>query len=268
MEELLTNVFFPKLLYNLAAIILIIALWKLNTNFYRHLMKNTDRDAAGSSLRLSVIKTVYTAARYAILLMGTLTLMQINGINVTSILTGLGIASAVVGLAIQEPLKDMISGFQIVTDHFFKEGDVITYEGKTGIVTFFGIRATRIRVLETNQTLTVSNRNISEITVVGRDCLIDIPLPYSLSAEESSKVMEQAAERIRNEGTADTCVYEGIQEFADSAIIHRLRMECDPVKHLETKRAARKTVSLVLEENDIAIPFNQLDVHFDQSGEQ
>jgi small conductance mechanosensitive channel len=268
MEELLTSVFFPKLLYNLAAILLIIALWKLNTNFYRHLMKSDDSSAAGNSLRRSVIKTTYQAARYAILLMGTLTLMQINGINVTSILTGLGIASAVVGLAIQEPLKDMISGFQIVTDHFFKEGDVITYEGKTGVVTFFGIRATKIRVLETNQILTISNRNISEITVVGRDCLIDIPLPYSLSAQESAGVMEQAAERIKSEGTADTCVYEGIQEFADSAIIHRLRMECDPIRHLETKRAARKTVSLVLEDSGIAIPFNQLDVHLDQGGEQ
>lgn len=267
MEELLTSVFFPKLLYNIAAILLIIALWKLNTHFYRQLMKKDEGNDTGSSLRHSVIKAAYTAARYAILLMAALTLMQINGINVTSILTGLGIASAVVGLAIQEPLKDMISGFQIITDHFFREGDVVTYEGRTGVVTFFGIRATKIRILETGQILTVSNRNISEITVVGRDCMMDIPLPYSLSAEESAALMKQAAERIRDEGIADACAYEGIQDFADSAIIHRLHMECEPVKHVETKRAARRTVSLVLEENNIAIPFNQLDVHLDQSGE-
>lgn len=262
MNDFLASAFFPRLLYNLAAILLIAALWKLNTHVYKKLMK----PAENNSLRSSVLRTVYMADRYAILLMGTLTLMQINGINVTSIITGLGIASAVVGFAIQEPLRDVISGLQIVTDHFFKTGDVVEYSGKRGIVISFSIRSTKIRLLDSGQVLTVSNRNISEIIVVPDLCLLDIPLPYSLKTEEASSCMSEISRRIEEETEASVCRYTGIQDFADSAVIHRLQIEADAENQLQISRECRRIVSLVLEERGISIPFNQLDVHLDPQG--
>ena len=259
MNDFLASAFFPRLLYNLAAILLIAFLWKLNTHVYKKMMK----PAENNSLRSSVLRTVYMADRYAILLMGTLTLMQINGINVTSIITGLGIASAVVGFAIQEPLRDVISGLQIVTDHFFKTGDVVEYNGKRGTVISFTIRSTKIKLLDSEQIMTVSNRNISEITVVPDVCLLDIPLPYSLKADASASCMSEISRRIEKETEASLCKYTGIQDFADSAVIHRLQMEGSAENHLRIKRECRRIVSLVLEERGIDIPFNQLDVHLD-----
>lgn len=262
MEDLFASVFLPRLIYNLAAILLIAALWSFNTHIFRKLIKPEDN----GSLRNSVLRTVYTADRYAILLMGVLTLMQINGINVTSIVTGLGIASAVVGFAIQEPLRDVINGLQIVTDRFFKTGDMVEYNGKTGLVISFTIRSTKIQLADSGQILTVSNRNISEITVLSDTCLLDVPLPYSLKAEEAASYMEQIQKKIEEETDAVSCVYTGIQEFADSAVIHRLKITASASDHLQIRRDARKVISQVLEENGVSIPFNQLDVHLDGQG--
>lgn len=259
MEDLFASVFFPKLIYNLAAILLIVALWKLNTHVYRKLL----RPAESNSLRISVLRTVYTADRYAILLMGVLTLMQINGINVTSIITGLGIASAVIGFAIQEPLRDIINSLQIVTDRFFKTGDVVEYNGKTGVVISFTIRSTKIQFPDSGQILTVSNRNITEISVLSDTCVLDVPLPYSLKTEESASCMEQISSRIEKETDAVSCSYAGIQEFADSAIVHRLIIKGDAARHLQIRRDCRRIIALALEENNISIPFNQLDVHLE-----
>ena len=54
-----------------------------------------------------------------------LMVLQIYGINVSSMLAGVGIASVVIGFALQDSLKDIIRGFVIISDDYYEIGDVI-----------------------------------------------------------------------------------------------------------------------------------------------
>ena len=103
--------------------------------------------------------------------------MQINGINVTSLVAGLGILSAIVGLALQDVIKDIVTGLRIVSEHYFGVGDVIMYEDIEGEVIELSIRSTTIRNINNDEITTISNRLFSKATTsinFGKKMIIDI----------------------------------------------------------------------------------------------
>ena len=75
----------------------------------KYLTKHEDNSQMNGLVKVSfqVVKTIIIAC--AILMV-----LEINGINVTSLVAGLGLASAAVGLALQDFLKDSIMGVHMV----------------------------------------------------------------------------------------------------------------------------------------------------------
>ena len=126
---------------------------------------------------------IFSIARYVVFLIAFITVLQINGVNVSALVTGLGIVGIVVGFALQDVLKDFVMGNNIMLDHFFVVGDVVKYGNVTGKIVSFNIKVTRILDIDTGNFLTVSNRNISEMTVLSNWRDINIPAPYEQSAE-------------------------------------------------------------------------------------
>ena len=70
----------------------------------------------------------------------TLILLNLYGVNTTSLIAGLGIAGAVLGLALQDALKDIFNGLSIIFDNYFVVGDLVDYNGFVGTVTDFGLK--------------------------------------------------------------------------------------------------------------------------------
>jgi hypothetical protein len=58
---------------------------------------------------MTFINLLRNATKYIFLFLGVLIILQINGVNVTSLMAGVGIISIVVGLALQDALKDIIA---------------------------------------------------------------------------------------------------------------------------------------------------------------
>ena len=55
-------------------------------------------------------------------IIATLFVLQLLGFNVSSVIAGVGIVSAIVGLSLQDALKDIIMGFNIIIDSYFSVG--------------------------------------------------------------------------------------------------------------------------------------------------
>jgi len=73
------------------------------------------------------------------------------GINVTALITGLGIGGVAVALALQNVLGDLLASLSIVLDKPFTLGDSITVEGLTGTVESIGLKTTRLRAVSGEQ---------------------------------------------------------------------------------------------------------------------
>jgi len=81
------------------------------------------------------------------------------GINITTLIAGLGISGIAVALAIQNILSDLFASFSIVLDKPFVIGDFIIIDDYMGSVEHVGLKTTRIRSLSGEQ-LIFSNAHL------------------------------------------------------------------------------------------------------------
>lgn len=84
---------------------------------------------------------------------------NIFGMNISSLLAGLGIGGLALALAAKESLENLLGSFTIFLDRPFTVGDLVTVGGITGTVEKVGFRSTRIRTLEKSY-VTVPNKKM------------------------------------------------------------------------------------------------------------
>lgn len=190
------------------------------------------------------------------------------GIEVSALVTTLGIGSLAIALAAQETLGDMFSGFTIMMDQPFTVGDRVELLDLDtwGDVIEIGLRSTRILTRD-NRTVTVPN------SIIGKGLIVNYSIPstryrvqthvgvaYGTDIERAREVMVEA---IRQQDW----VMEGERiealflEFGDSSLNFRVR--CWIEHYVETRRIIDKMNSALyhaLNENNIQIPFPQREV--------
>ena len=205
-----------------------------------------------------MIKSIF---RYVILLLTILALLQINGVNVSSMLAGVGILSVIIGFAVQDVLKDIIKGFDIISDKYFQVGDIIKYKEIEGKVLTIGLKTTKIEDVRSFNTISIANRNIEQVEVVSNSIDVFVPVPYEVSLENAEKAIGDIVIKIKQIENVDDCNYKGVSELADSSIKYMINTRCNPLLKVQMKRNILRCVLLGLRENNIQVPYNQIDIH-------
>lgn len=113
-----------------------------------------DPNAATASNMLTLI------AQILLWSLGGLFVLSNLGVNVTSLIAGLGIGGIAIAFALQGILSDLFASFSIYFDKPFRIGDLIVVGGDTGTVEKIGIKSTRIRTLQ-GEELVVSNAELT-----------------------------------------------------------------------------------------------------------
>ena len=207
------------------------------------------------------IKLISSVLRYVFLIVTVLVVLQINNVNVSSMLAGVGIVSVVIGLAIQDALKDIIRGFSILSDDYFSVGDVIKYKDVEGKVLVIGLKTTKVRSIINQNIISISNRNIEEVQVISSQLDIEVPLSYELSKKDAEKVILECVSNIKNKIDVFSSEYKGINKLDDSSINYLIRIQCNPEIKPQIRRDSICEIVATLEENNIEIPYKQIDIH-------
>lgn len=97
--------------------------------------------------------------KYALLILVVLVVLANFGVNVTSLLAGLGIMAAIFGLACQDIIKDVIAGVTIITENQFSVGDEVAIDDFRGVVSSVGLKTTEITG-KNGEVKIISNRNM------------------------------------------------------------------------------------------------------------
>jgi len=95
---------------------------------------------------------------------GVLFVLSNLGIEVTSLIAGLGIGGIAIAFALQGILSDLFASFSIYFDKPFRIGDFIILGTDSGTVEKIGIKSTRIRTLQ-GEELVVSNAELTTARV-------------------------------------------------------------------------------------------------------
>ena len=261
MEKILEEIFHNKLISSAIVIIISIILYAI---FERVLTKGqTSKKIKGKldNRKTTYIRLFTSILRYAFIIITVLIILQINGVNVTSMLAGVGILSVVIGLAVQDALKDIIMGANIITDNYFAVGDVIKYNGIEGKVIAFGLKTTKIQDIATGNIISITNRSITEAEKISNRLYLNIPAPYEVPGNKIDEISKNIVEKIKKAEHVQDCKYLGLSDFKESNLDYKLEIIYEPEFKYKVKRSALKAIKEELDKNNIEIPYMQVDVH-------
>lgn len=250
-----------KIISSVVVIAISIIIYNIVNGFVNRFFKNKNLENNLSNKGKTYIKLVKSIIRYVFIIITLLIVLQVNDVNVSSLLAGVGIMSAIIGLALQDALKDIIRGFNILSDSYFHVGDVIKYNGAEGKVLAIGLKTTKIKDLASQNEISIANRNIEFVEVVSDKIYLRIPLPYELSLKDAEKFIENILEDVKKVKNVDGVRYLDVDEFADSSINYMIEVTCNPEYKRQVKRSTFRTILDAMNKENISVPYNQIDIH-------
>jgi len=219
------------------------------------------KETVYSKGRKTSAEALHEAGTILIVVVAVVLILDVNGLDVTTPLAGLGIAGTIIGLAMQDFLKDTIMGMRIVADEFFSTGDTVRINDITGIVVNFNLQSTKIENWDDHSVYTISNGMIRSIEKLTNLLDIVIPFSYGVTHEQSKRCVEKICGKVWMIEGIENCYHKGVEEFGSSAVMYKLRCFISVDKHPDTRRMIQGIVREVFEAEGLEIPFNQLDVH-------
>ena len=163
MKDFILSINNNKLYISVAIVVIGIIVYEIiKKTINKILEKDKQRNKLDKKGR-TVVKLFTNIIKYVIIVIVGVLVLQIYGVNVNSIVAGLGLVSVVAGLAIQDPLKDIVTGVNIITDDYFSLGDVVKIGDVEGKVVYLGVRTTKIKDIANGNVLVLANRNIDKV---------------------------------------------------------------------------------------------------------
>ena len=108
--------------------------------------KNYENTA--SSGRIGITRLVGQFAKGVAVIAGAATILAVAGINLTAVLTGLGVGGIAIAFAAQKTLENLFGGIMIASDQPIRVGDFCRAGEYSGTIEGIGLRSTRIRTLD------------------------------------------------------------------------------------------------------------------------
>lgn len=192
------------------------------------------------------------------------------GVDAASVVALIGSAGVAIGLAIQGSLSNLAGGVLILLLKPFKVGDYIKEDtnGNEGTVEEIQLFYTRL-VTPENKIIVLPNGNLANSSLTNvtsvPDRRMDIKVGISYDAD-----IKKAREVILDVLAKDAFVLKEkeqivyVDELADSAVVLGIRCWFKNEDYWEGKWRITENTKYALDENDISIPYPQLDVHINE----
>lgn len=160
LDKIITGVFLFAIVWQLIEVASCFVRYFV-TNF---LEKDVDEDGKIDPNSANSSNLVTLIARIVMWSLGIIFVLSNMGIEVTSLIAGLGIGGIAVAFALQGVLSDLFASFSLYFDKPFRIGDFIIIGGNSGTVERIGIKTTRLRTLQ-GEELVVSNTELTTARV-------------------------------------------------------------------------------------------------------
>jgi small-conductance mechanosensitive channel len=172
----------------------------------RVLLKMVDAWVSDAPSRKSVGPTIKFLLKVGSVPIALLFAAEAANFSVGSILAAASVPALAVGLALQDTLKNMFAGVQIVIDQPIRVGDFVEVDKSTrGTVLEIGLRSTKIRSVD-NNTIIIPNSIIAGAIVTNLDYqdrsyiqLLDVSVAYGTDSRRVQAILEDELSRAASE---------------------------------------------------------------------
>ena len=296
MDINITSINISKLFSIMYVIIITILLYRI-TNTIAYLKMESIKSS--KVLRNEVINLLIKVSNAFIILTAIIVILKIFGVNLTALLSGLGIAGAAVAFAAKDSIANVFGSVSILLGDVFKQGDWIETNDVNGTVVEIGLRASTIRTFD-NALISIPNFELANNGVknwsrrsIGRRIKMNIGVTYQSSFDDIRQAIDDIRAMLKehpgiaNERTQyqhlqrqsklvsmedfkgvkrTTLVY--MDEFADSSInilVYCFSRSVVWNEWLEVKEDVMFKIVDILEKNNLEFAYPSLTLHHAES---
>ena len=287
-----SNINISKIFAILYVILVAVMLYRI-TNTIAYLKMEAIRQS--QILKNEVINLTIKVVNGFIILIAFIAILKIVGVDLTALLSGLGIAGAAVAFAAKDSISNIFGSLSILIGDIFEQGDWIETNDIDGTVVEIGLRASTIRTFD-NALISIPNSNLANNSVknwsrrsVGRRIKMNIGVMYESDFDDihqaitDIRAMLKEHPGIANERTSyqnayrqaklvssedfkgvkrTTLVY--MDEFADSSInilVYCFTRSVDWTEWLEVKEDVMYKIAGILKKNNLDFAYPTLTLH-------
>ncbi|MDD3687617.1 MAG: mechanosensitive ion channel [Bacteroidales bacterium] len=239
--------------------ITIFFLWLVRKLIFRQKLK--------AKIEEGSLYSIFQILRYLIWIISILLMLDTLGLKLNVLLAGSAALLVGVGLGLQNTFNNFISGLTILFEGSIKVGDILEIDGdvvkilNTGLRTTAAINRDDIIFILPNSLIT-SNKviNWSHQTKKTR-FRIKVGVAYGSDVDLVTSLLKEAA--LEHDDISDkSAINARLINFGNSSLDFELLFFSDNVFRIENvKSDIRKIINRKFKENNISIPFPQLDLH-------
>jgi len=231
----------------------------------RHLSNYMKKSSIDNSLKPFVLSSVN------ITLKGFLVISIINilGIDTSSIVAALAALGFALGLALQGSLSNFAGGILLLFLKPFKAGDYIEANGYEGTVKHMQILNTEL-VTPDNKVIYMPNGNLANTSIVNYSVndtrRVDFAFGVGYDADNVN-VIQALKEIVDNHQLVlrDPEPFVRMSEHGDNAVVYTVKVWVNAIDYWTVYYDIIEMVKKGFDEKNISIPYPQMDVHINKS---
>lgn len=252
----------------LAVITLIVGIWI--TKLLRKIVKKSLQKAKAD---VGVVQFMDSFIKIALYVVLGFTIAGSFGLDAASIVAVVGSAGVAVGLALQGSLSNIAGGVLILLLKPFKVGDYIREDskGNEGTVTEIQMFYTKLLTFD-GKTVVLPNGTLANTSLVNfteanfRRLDITVGISYDSDLKKAKGILT----RLVNDNKLvlqDKDKVIVVEELSESCVTMGIKCHVKTENYWTLRGELMENIKLTFDQEDIKIPFPQLDVHVEQSGE-
>ena len=213
------------------------------------------------------IIALYQIIKYVIWIIAITIILETIGVSVTVLLTGSAALLVGIGLGLQQTFNDFVSGIILLTEGSIKIGDILEIDGSVIMLQNVGIRTSQginrddiIEIIPNSKIISNKVINWSNQSKKTR-FNIEIKLSYGVDIDLVTRILEESA-KLHPDISDKSLIEARFVDFGNSSLDFKLLFFSENIFRIEkVKSEIRKTINRKFNENNIIIPFPQMDVY-------
>jgi small-conductance mechanosensitive channel len=205
--------------------------------------------------------------RYIVFAFAFIITLQMNGVNMSFLLTASAALLVGLGFAMQQLFQDVISGILIIIDQSLHVGDIVEVDGRVGKVLEIKLRTTRV-VTRNNRVMVIPNHkfmldtlfNWTQNSFTNRE-QVNVGVAYGSDVQLVKKILLQCADEALDVVKEPKPIVL-FEDFADSSLNFSLYFYVDNgMNSPGIQSDLRFRIDAAFRDNKVSIPFPQRDIH-------
>jgi small conductance mechanosensitive channel len=214
----------------------------------------------------TIIGVVDRTAGIGVMLIGAITIMQEVGVDITAIVTGLGITGLALALGAQALVRDGINGIFLLAEDQYRRGDIIKVADVTGTVEDITLRRTIIRD-EDGVVHSVPNGSIGVVSNYTRDyAQVNVPVrvAYGEDLERVRRVAEAVGRELASDAQFGGLITEAptmkaVESVGEQGVEVTVTARTRPAARWEVAAELRQRLAEAFLREGIRVPFQKLE---------